>query len=75
MLVSADSENAPSPMLMTLAGMVILVSADSENAPALMLVTPAGITTEPAHEPPLVTTPLVIVKFGVELERNPVVQR
>jgi hypothetical protein len=40
-----------------------------------MLVTPAGITTAPTHDDPADTTPLVIVKFGVELDATPDVQR
>jgi len=40
-----------------------------------MLVTPSGITTAPSHEPPLVTTPLVIVYVGVSsvVFKSPVV--
>ena len=40
-----------------------------------MLVTPAGMTTELTQLDPLVTTPSVIVKFGVEFDASPVVHR
>jgi hypothetical protein len=45
------------------------------NADESIDVTPAGITTAPAHEDPADTAPAVIVKFGVELDATPVVQR
>ena len=45
------------------------------NAQSPIDVTPAGITTAPAHEDPLDTTPAVIVKFGVAIDWTPVVQR
>ena len=65
-------------MYVTLAGMVTLVSEVApSNALKRILVTPSGITTAPTQEYPLVTTPLVIVKLGVELEASnssPVVQ-
>ena len=68
--------NAYSPMLVTLAGIVMLVSdVAPQNALSPMLVTLAGMTTEPTQLLPKVTTPLVIVKFGIELDGCPVVHR
>ena len=68
--------NAYSPMLVTLAGIATLVSdVAPQNALSPMLVTLAGITTEPTQLLPKVTTPLVIVKFGIELDGDPVVHR
>jgi hypothetical protein len=76
MLVSeVVPENASAPMLVTPDGIVMLVSEVApSNARAPMLVTPTGITTAPAHEPPEYTTPLKILKFGVEVDLTPVVQ-
>jgi len=82
MLVSEVApENAESPMLVSLLpepNVIVvkeLMVLEPSKAESPMLVTHAGITTAPLHNDPLVTTPLVIVKFGVELDRSPVVHR
>jgi hypothetical protein len=68
--------NALDPIDVTLAGIVMEVSPVALlNALFPIDVTSAGITTAPAHEDPADTTPEVIVKFGVELDATPVVQR
>jgi hypothetical protein len=65
-------ENAAAPMLVTLDGIVTLVREYARaKADSPILVTPSGITTAPIHDDPLVTTPPVIVKFGVELDSVP----
>lgn len=75
MLVSEVARvNAAAPMLVTLDGIVMLVREYARaKAESPILVTPSGITTAPIHNDPLVTTPPVIVKFGVELDADPVV--
>jgi hypothetical protein len=78
-MLMLDSEfapsNADSPMLVTPAGMVMLVIPEPEKALSPMPVTLEGITTAPVQDDPSLTTRLVIVKFGVELDVSPVVHR
>ena len=63
-------------MYVTLAGIVMEVRLVAPlNALFPIDVTPSGITAAPAHEFPSNTAPEVIVKFGVELDATPVVQR
>jgi hypothetical protein len=48
-----DAWNAPSPILVTLDGMLMLFSELAfRNAELPMLVTPSGMTTAPAQLPP-----------------------
>ena len=76
MLLSAAARaNALAPMLVTPAGMVMLAIPEPENALSPMLVILDGSTTAPIHDDPSVTTRLVIVKFGVELDVSPVAHR